>query len=153
MFTTGQCSRKAVLAFPEPWEELEHPLEIPPLGASAGRWTLHDLEILDHAQASEDVPTLGDVSDSAACDLVRLEVGDVLALPGDLAAVLLWRVDAGDGSDERGLAHAVPAQQAEHLAVAHREARAVENVRRSVVGLNVFDFEHHSNLRYTSITC
>ena len=47
------------------------------------------------------------------------------------------RREAHDGADERGLAHAVAAEDGQHLARRHAERDALEHVAVAVVGVDV----------------
>ncbi len=49
---------------------------------------------------------------------------------------------AGDGLEQRGLADAVAAEHADHLARAHREVDALHDVAGAVMSVQVRDREH-----------
>ena len=79
-------------------------------------------------------------ADAAACDAIRGQAVDPFAVERDLAG---GRLDpAGDRLEQRRLADAVAAENAEHLAVAHGEVDALDDVARAVVGVQVADVEH-----------
>src|SRR5690606_29039339 len=108
-------------------DELETLLEL------AGHLEGAHLEVLLDGQAREDVVGLRDVADAAGDQLVRLHVGDVLALQRHLAAA---DVDQPEHGLEQGrLAGAVGADDADQLALGHVQVGAVEDVDpRQVAG-------------------
>ena len=76
---------------------------------------------------------------------MRSEPGDVLA--GEADAPAPRADDAHDREQRRGLARAVPADQRDHLALAHRERDALQDVRLAVVGVEILDLEEHHQER------
>ena len=83
----------------------------------------------------EQAPAFGDDGDAGLAEAVRRELRDVAALEDDPAAARA--LDAGDGVDERRLAGAVRADDAEQLAGADVERHAPERRRRAVRDLEV----------------
>src|SRR4029434_4270386 len=105
---------------------------------------------LQHGEEAEHAPVLGHPGDSQMRELVRRQPRDVLALEEHAAS--RGAHDPRDGLHGGALAHAVPAEQAHHLARLHLEGDAVQDVALAVVGLNVLETQHHQLLRYTSWT-
>ena len=62
--------------------------------------------------------------------------------PAKLDLALGRRDPAGDGFQQRGLADAVAAEHPHHLAVAHRQIDALDDVACAVMGVEVSDLEH-----------
>src|SRR5262249_49139819 len=95
------------------WEVVEHGLDDGGIdGAGCG---VGYAQIVEHGQRWEDLASLRHVADSPSCLLMRWQGGDVLAAERDAAA---GRVDLLDESlQERGLAHAVVAEDADELAL------------------------------------
>ena len=93
--------------------------------------------ILHDGEQAEDAPVLGHVADAEPCQLVRRQVGDRPAREQHLA--LLGIDQAHDGLERGALADAVAAQQAHHLAFAHVERNAVQDMALAVIGVHVLD--------------
>ncbi|KAI3478981.1 hypothetical protein L1887_59004 [Cichorium endivia] len=89
-------------------------------------------QVLGHRQVGEDAPPLGRDGDALAHDLVRGQLGDVLALEAHGAAAGARR--AAEGHEQRGLARAVGADQRDDLAVVDMQAHAVHGADGAVVG-------------------
>src|SRR5258706_4082733 len=83
----------------------------------------HD-EVLEHRHAAERARNLEAPRDAAPRALVGGQAGDLLAVEADAAALVRKRTR--DAVDERGLARAIRADQAEALALADLEAHAVQ---------------------------
>ena len=54
------------------------------------------------------------------------------------------RQDADQRPEQRGLAHAVVAEDADEAALGDREADPGQHRDRAVAGVQVFDLEHHA---------
>jgi hypothetical protein len=117
--------RKAALAVhqvAELGEEAEDALEGPcrcPAPAPC-----RDVEVLPHGEIGEDAPVLRHEADTEIRDLVRLLAAHVVSFPHD--APLAWRRQSHDAPHGRGLAHAVPAEEAHALASSDVERHAEE---------------------------
>jgi hypothetical protein len=98
-------------------------------------------QVLEHAHAREDAPSLGHVSDAAADDLVGVEPGDVLAVEQDAPGA--GAGPAADGHQQRRLAGAVGADQGHDLAGRHLDVDPVQRLDRAVSRAQPLDPEHH----------
>jgi hypothetical protein len=76
--------------------------------------------------------------------LVRLHAGDLGAVQQD--AALLWRVEPGDGIDQRCLAAAVGAHQAEDLAAVDAQVHAGHGHQATEAALNALAFKDRYGL-------
>src|SRR6185437_8587017 len=120
-------------------KQREHVIELPapehagPLEA--------ELQILPHREAGENLAVLRHVADAGA----RHEVGPQ---PRDVTAAIahgaLRRHEAHDRLAGGRAADAVAPQQADDLALVHREIDAVQDVALAVIGVQVADFEDHA---------
>ena len=88
----------------------------------------------------EDAAVFRDVADAAAGDAVRRLAEEGLAAERDLAAAGLEQT--GDGAQERGLARAVGADDADELAFGHVERDALQRAHGAVGDGKVADLEH-----------
>jgi len=89
-------------------------------------------EVLEHRHRAEGLRHLVAAADAGAAALVRLQRGDVAALVGHAAGVAAHV--AGDQVEQRRLARAVGAQDAQRLARGHRQRDVVGDLE-SAVGL------------------
>ena len=109
------------------------------------------LEIFLHRQQRKDLAALRHEADAAPRALVGFQPGDVVAVERDRAA--RNRVLADHRAQQRGLADAVAAEHAGHLARLGRQRDAAQRLRRAVVKADIVDLQHGSQRpRYTSIT-
>src|SRR5262249_21000257 len=100
-----------------------------------------NLEIFPHRQGREYLPTLGNLADAGVADTVARPAGDVGAAKRDAAA--RGALHARDGADQRGLAGAVPSQDAAEPAFLHIDAEVVQRLRIAVENVDVADRQHH----------
>ena len=103
-----------------------------------------ELQVLPHRQPREDPPALGHVSHPQPRALVRGQAGD-------LAPVVPHGPGAGgqeahQGLQERGLPHAVVAEDAHHLAFAHLDPDAVQDRRPAVPARQILHLQAHGVL-------
>src|SRR5580704_12934871 len=98
------------------------------------------LEVLLDRHHREDPTTFGYVADAQGGELVRLDLGDVIALEGHRAAHR--GAMAGEHPPRRRLPGAVSAEQRDDLALLDRERDAVERLDGPVAHDRVADFEH-----------
>jgi hypothetical protein len=99
--------------------------------------------LVDRERRPDPAP-LRDVADAALGDAVRRQPEDLLAGEPHAAARGAGGLDeAGDRVAERGLAHAVAADDGEH-AVIEREGDALQRVRAAVVDVEASDLEDRS---------
>ena len=83
------------------------------------------MQVLGHRQIGKSLVALRHQRDAGARDPVRLAVVDALALEADAAlgdARIVDAVEARDGAQQRGLAGAVGAEDADDLARLARQA-------------------------------
>src|SRR5262245_3109379 len=107
------------------------------------------LQILAHGEAGEDAAVLGHEADAQPRDLMGRAAGQRVAVELDGASP--GREEAHGGLDQRGLAHAVPAQQRHRLALAHLEGHAEEDRRGAVARVHVPYAQHRSISRAASM--
>ena len=96
-------------------------------------------EIFPHRQFRKHLQELEGAADAKAIQLGRPQAGDDLAVDLDLATGR--RELAEDAVEERGLAAAVRADQAEDLALLHVEADAIDGLDAAKALLDFADFE------------
>jgi len=122
-------------------EEFEYVLQSAFLpGLVLGVGEAAEVQVLLHAQALEDAPTLGSLDQAHAHDVVGRGRGDVLAQKGDLAR--RGPDQAGNGLEGGALAGAVGPQQRHDLALLDGEADPLESVDLAVIGLQAVDAEN-----------
>src|SRR5439155_13763884 len=106
------------------------------------------LQILAHGEARENAAALNDRGHVASGALVGGDARDVLAVKHDGA--LPERQQSGQATDERGLAHAVPSQDAESFALSEADGDASQHLDLPVAAVNVLGAkQHHARPRYT----
>src|SRR6266545_738121 len=142
LLAAGQRLGVLVDTLGEPREMLEDLLEACPAQrrGAAGHGREPQLEVLAHGEAREDAPVLRHEADAPPRDLVRRQPGQVAALEVDGASGGLD--EAHPGLHERGLAHAVLAEERHRLAFLHLEGHAEEDRRGAVARVEVADAEH-----------
>src|SRR5262245_4713224 len=141
--------------FVEPRKVCVHGVET--LASKRGRSARHrrepELEVFPHGEAGENPPILRHESDAASSDLVWMEPGQVAALEVDGSAGGLH--EAHRSLHERGLAHAVLAEQRHRFAFVHFQGDAEENRGGAVPSVQVLDAQHAQSSappRYASMT-
>src|SRR6185436_6425773 len=92
-------------------------------------------EVAPDRHEREDLAPLRHVGDAVAGHPIGLAAPDRAPGEGDAALLRLQR--AADGTEHRGLARPVGAQDGDDLALAHVEADATDGRNRPVVGLQV----------------
>src|SRR6185295_15984968 len=137
LLAAGERAGELVVAFLEAREHGEDVVESSFRLAARAREEAADLEVLEHAQAGEDLPPLGDLADAEVAGDMRLAAGNVLPLELDFPGAGL--LDAGDGADERGLAGAVGADDGDDLALRHLERNVGEGLSIAVVQIQIPD--------------
>ena len=107
------------------------------VGGAAAPRHLHEAErqVLLHREPGKDAAILRHEADAEAADAVGGGAVDARAVEGDLAAA--GADPAGDGLEQRGLADAVAAEHADHLARAHGEVDALHDVAGAVMSVQV----------------
>ena len=83
-------------------------------------------------------------TDAAATDRIRRGVAGLSPVEGD--AALAQRHPAGDGLHQRGLADAVAAEQADHLADTNADRHAMQHMAEAVVGCTLLSSSMIFNL-------
>ncbi|MPL89754.1 hypothetical protein SDC9_35796 [bioreactor metagenome] len=121
----------------EPGEKLEHLLD--GLGDDSRLAGDADLQVLLDAQVREDLPALRHQTDAGAGAGVDRLAEDGVALEADLAAGDLHI--AHDRAHQRGLAHAVVAENADHLAAIGVKIDPVQRRDQPVGGRQAGDFK------------
>src|SRR5262249_38886360 len=107
-------------------------------------------EVFFHREQWKNLAALRHEADALARTLVRPKAGDVGAIEHDRAGCN--RILPNQRAQQRGLADAVAAQHAGHLAGLGLERDAAQRLRRAVEQIDVFHFEHRYLPRYTSMT-
>src|SRR3989338_7836251 len=92
-------------------------------------------EVLAHAERAEDAPALRDDGESLLGDGVGWAAALRAALEDDVAAP--GRREPGHRTDERGLAHAVAAENRDDGPLVDVEAHALQHVGVAVVGVDL----------------
>jgi hypothetical protein len=110
-----------------------------PLACGRRRRRARHHEVLAHAQVGEDAAPFRHVGDAGAGDGVRLVLRHVAAAHAHGA--LLRPHQAEHGFQQRGLAHAVAAHQAERLAARDGEVDAVQDVADAVEAVQALRFQ------------
>ena len=136
LLAAGQRLGALAPALAQPRKQRIDPLQAPAvaLGAVPG-----DQEIVLDAERRKHPAALRHQPDAAAHDGERRIAGDVGTLEIDLAAAR--RREADDGIDDGGLADAVPAEQAENLALLELKRQALQHIGVAVIGMDVLDVE------------
>jgi len=98
-------------------------------------------EILADGQPGKDLASLWHVADPQARALVRGTARDVAIAERDMAAAR--RQQPHDRLEQRGLADAVPAHDADHLALAYRDRDVRQNPALAVVDVDSIHGQHH----------
>ena len=114
-----------ISGWPEPGEQPAGVLDlVPPVHEAAGRVLVAEMDVVRDGEPLDEVELLVDGRDAQPQRRDRVREAHRRPLPEHLALVGLVR--AGEHLDQRGLAGAVLAEQAVHLARAHRQVDAVE---------------------------
>ncbi|MFK4700966.1 hypothetical protein ABIF42_006560 [Bradyrhizobium diazoefficiens] len=143
LLAAGQGSAALGVAFLQPWKQIEDAFQrrvALGIGASGGIGT--HLEVLRHAHAREDAPSLRRLRDAQMRDLVGGHVGDVAAFVQDLAGT--GPRLAEDGHHQRRLAGAVGADQRHDLAGIDFDVDALQRLDLAVGGAKAADREQGS---------
>ncbi len=115
------------------WEQLPDLFD----GDAAG--SLGQDQVLGHGQVVKQPPPLGHHRDAKPVDLVRGHVGDIAPLQRDPPRGDVHR--RHHRPQGGAFAHAVAAQQRDHLALAHFEVQPVQNLAAGVTRLQVLDLD------------
>ena len=99
----------------------------------------HRGHVFFHRQRAEDVALLRHPADAGMRALVRPQAGDVAAVETDAAADVAG--DADDRIDQRGLAHAVAAEQRQRLALGEAEADIRQHHGLAIAGRQPRDLQ------------
>ena len=106
-----------------------------------------DEHVVAHAERAERLEPLERAADARARALVRLDVGDVLAVEDDGAAGG-W-LQPGDHVEERGLPRAVGTDETGHLVLGHVDGDGGESLEATETHRDCFDVEErHGAGRY-----
>ena len=100
-------------------------------------------EVFADGERGEDLAAFGDEADAETGDGFGCAASDVDVVEADGAGA--GGVEAHDGADGGGLAHAVAAHEGDDLALAHGEVHVEEDPARAVGGLDAFDGEHQAS--------
>ena len=103
-----------------------------------------DQQVLAHRQVGEDAAALGHVDDAEAHDRVRPQRADRLAVEPDAAAA--GPHQAADRAQQRGLARAVGAEDADQLAALDPQRHLLQRADRAVVDREAVDLKHRRHL-------
>src|SRR5262249_42853766 len=136
LLAAGQGLGTLVAALMQARKKFVDTLQIP---AVTIRATLRNKEIFLNSQRRKYPPSLRDETHAATHCLERWRLGDLTPLEHDAAATR--RIKADNRIDQRSLADAVAAKQAEDLALLEFQRQAMQNMRVAVIGVDVVDFE------------
>jgi hypothetical protein len=122
---------------------------LPPLGgspadgghqAAPGLNVPADHHVLQHGEVAEKVDVLIGAGDALLGDLIRLQAAEGLSVKGDGAAGEL--VNAADQVEQRGLAGAVGADQAEDFPLVHGKTHLVDGDQTAEGDGGLFQLQH-----------
>src|SRR5882672_5411638 len=148
LLAAGERAGELVAALAEAREHGEDVLE-GAHGPVASAWKERShLEVLEHAQAGEDLPALRDLADAEVADRMRFQALDGIVLEENASAA--GRLDAGDGANERGLAGAVRADDGDDLALRYLERDVGEGLGISVVQIQILDLKKRAHISVSS---
>jgi hypothetical protein len=131
LLAAGELGAPVALPLREPREGLVHARHRP----GARPVAQGQAQMLVHRERGPDAPALGDVADAAVGDRVGGQPEDLLAAEPHAAR---RRHEPGDRVAQRGLAHAVPADDRGD-AVVEAERDLLEGVRAAVVHVELLD--------------
>src|SRR2546427_704652 len=140
LLAARELAGAALRALGQAGEERVNLLERPAPPAAAG-----DVEVLAHAERGEHAAALRHQRHAALDAAERRPRGDVVIPEAHAAATWLRKSD--HGSDQRGLAHAVAAEDGHDLARRDVERHTVQHVALAVVGVDVTDGQHRPRRR------
>src|SRR5690348_568399 len=124
-------------------ERVEHAL-VRPAGAPIARRTRRKKKVLAHAQVRKDAAALGDIRHAHPRDPVR-RLPRAIAAANEHAARARRR-EADQRADERRLAHAVAAEQAERLPGVDRKRHAAQHVAFTVMRMHIAGFDERADI-------
>src|SRR5262245_18704998 len=139
LLAAGQAAGWPVSQRLEMWEQVENPIGRPPLAGAVAPRAPRYLEVLANGQIAEDAALLRHVADPEASDSKGREPDQRLPSQRDLLGTR--RDEPDDALERRGLAGAVPAQQAHDLTLGDLEREIVEDVAVAVVRVDPDDLE------------
>src|SRR5437762_2796400 len=137
LLAAREDARRVVLSFLERRKQGEQVVEGP--STKRVRALEAELQILSEGQRGKDLPILRNIADAGAGDEICPQARDVTALEEDLP---LRRHEPHDGLAGGAAPDPVSAEQADDLAVAHREADTVQDVALPVEGVEFAHREH-----------
>src|SRR5918998_6686362 len=105
---------------------------------------LRDEAVLEHRQPAHETDVLERATDTTGDSPVRRKKGDVLASVRDRAGVRL--IEPGDAVEQRGLARAVRADEADDLPFGHVDVDVVERDEPPEADAHVLYFENRAHL-------
>src|SRR4029453_14782524 len=123
-------------------KQLEDPLQRP--AAIAARAREHR-EVFAHRRARKNPALLRHKAEAEPRHRIGRQRRDIAVAVANAAGARLEI--AHDGEDGRGLARAVAAEQADPLALLHRERDPVQDMAVAVIGVDVLKMEHWSIFR------
>ncbi len=113
------------------------------LGLAPAPIGLHDFQhsanVVLHVEAAKDRCLLGQVADAEPCALIHWEVGDIIAIELDRAALRLDQ--AGNGIERRGLAGAIRPQQTDRFPATHVEGDPIDHLASAITLLQAMGGE------------
>src|SRR3954447_26587725 len=130
LLAAGERPRALRAPLEQPREELVDALEVLLDAGAVGALERAHLEVLEHAHAREEAPSLRRLRDSQLDDLVRGVADDRAALEADVAGAGM--VQPVDRPERRRLAGAVRAEQRHDLAGPHLERDPLQRLDRAV---------------------
>src|SRR5690606_9285952 len=138
LLAAREITAAAMLHFPEHREQLVDLFRnLPgPVGAGAEGY----LQVFLDAQQREYLAALGHVADAGAGAVLGAQASDVLAIEQDLP--VLYRQQAGDAFEQRGLADAVAAQQAAAGAFLQFQVQIPEDMALVVELVDALNAQH-----------
>jgi len=137
LLAAGEVAAAAVQHLLEHREQL---VQLLGHGRAAGLGGQAHLQVLGHREATENLAALGHIAQPQAHPLIRLLVVDGAPIQLDVAT--LDGHQAHQAFEQRGLAHAVAAQDDGDLAHLGLEAQTPKDVRAAVVLIHTVDLQH-----------
>src|SRR5207237_10686787 len=130
LFATGEEIRRRVESRGELRKEMQDLVVGPGYAVALAALEAPELEVVAHAHAGKQAPSLRNVADAAARDFRRRAASEISAAERDTPVGSAH--DADDGLQQRRLTGAVAAEQGDDLLLVHGAARRFDDVALAV---------------------
>ena len=141
LLAAGKRTASTVQEPGQPRKERQHPLNRPLLGL-AGIRRPGQAQIFVRAQARKDAAALRNVCDAEPASLMRRPAGHVHPVDCDLAAAR--RQQPHNGLHERGLAHAIVADNSDRFAFPELQRDPMQHRQFAIAGLQIGNVEYET---------